>query len=159
MSVNEIKMRMTQFQIMRFNEPRSPQCTVGDGLKVDTSLIKRAGFGLFATRDFRKNEYITHYEGEMISRQEALARRSRGEDSHIKCLHLMGDCIDGIKGKFAVKGCGGASLVNDARSQRGNNSRFETRNGTIWLRATRDIAKGEELYASYGRTYWRIRGM
>lgn len=144
---------------MRFSEPLSHQCTVGNGLRVKKSFIPDAGFGLFATRDFLKNEYITHYEGDLISRQEALARRSRGEDSHIKCLHLMGDCIDGIKGNSAVKGCGGASLVNDARSQKGNNTRFETRNGTIWLRATRDIAKGEELLASYGRTYWRIRGM
>ena len=139
---------------MRFNEPRSPQYTIGNGLRVGPSLIKLAGFGLFATREFIKNEYITHYEGEKISRQEALLRRLRGEDSHIKCLYLMGDCIDGIKGKAVVKGCGGASLANDARTQKENNTRYETRNGTIWLRATRDIAKGEELLVSYGRAYW-----
>lgn len=28
----------------------------------------------------------------------------------------------------------------------------------VFLRATRDICKGEEVFASYGRTYWRLNG-
>ena len=43
-----------------------------------------AGNGLFAERAFAKNELITEYYGEIISYEDAAARRDAGQHTHIR---------------------------------------------------------------------------
>jgi len=148
-------LQMTQ----RHYAPRatSEVYTIGHGLQVKPSIIREAGMGLFCTQAFKRNSYITFYDGETITREQALERRSRGKDTHIRSVGLMGDCIDGYTGSTVKTGCGGASLANDGLSPAKNNCRLENNNGVTWLRANRDISSGEELLCSYGKLYWRCK--
>lgn len=148
-------LQMTQ----RHYAPRTTAdaCTVGHGLEVKPSTISGAGMGLFCTQAFKRNSYITFYDGETITRGQALERRSRGKDTHIRSVGLMGDCIDGYTGATVRPGCGGASLANDGLLPEKNNCRLENSNGIAWLRANQDISVGEELLCSYGKLYWRCK--
>jgi SET domain-containing protein len=139
--------------------PRSVQevCTLGYGVEKRPSGIAGAGDGLYATQAFSKNQYITFYDGERISRTEALKRRANGKDSHIRSTGLFMDCIDGFTGSSIYLGCGAASLVNDGRSSTINNCKLiNDSTGNTYLKALRDISLGEELLYSYGRNYWRL---
>jgi histone-lysine N-methyltransferase SETD8 len=48
--------------------------------------IEEKGRGVFATRNFRRNEFVCEYSGELISPNEAEKREKRySEDSSIGC--------------------------------------------------------------------------
>lgn len=137
--------------------------TIGNGLEIKKSLIEGAGNGLFATRDFKKGEIITIYEGETINREKADELARKGLDSHIRSLCLLRTAIDGIKNPKEAFGKGGASFCNDASYQTDfqNNSKFavnvdrHTGKNTCFLKALKDIYEGDEVFASYGNDYWR----
>ena len=57
--------------------------TIGNGVIVKTSNIQNAGLGLFADRDFEKNEPITFYDGKIIDQGEALELKKEGRATHI----------------------------------------------------------------------------
>lgn len=57
--------------------------TIGNGVIVKTSNIPNAGLGLFATRDFEKNEPITFMDGKIIDRNQALKLRQEKKATHI----------------------------------------------------------------------------
>lgn len=102
------------------------QCAViGSGVEVLPSSILGAGNGLWATRGFRKGEWITEYDGVVIDRQLACRMREQGLDSHVRTLSSQWDCIAGLK--VPLRGCGGASFANDGRSTRLNNATFVQR--------------------------------
>jgi len=137
--------------------------TVGNGVVVLPSTIPFAGVGLFATRNFKKNEIITGFSGEIIDRKEADKRRKLGLDTHIRDLDKPYVYIDGFKTIEESFGKGGAQFANDALDNELNNAVFYKRYGTdsnpipsIWLKAKRDIKSGEEIFVSYGKDYWKI---
>lgn len=146
---------------------------------VARSQIPEAGFGLYATQDFPAGVLVTEYTGPEVNRDEALALRAAGKDQYIRSLK-NGFCIDG--NPFPALGEGCAQMANDGfpgwsvdcfvepilthSSQDGipNNCEFilDTRRDKVqekprvYLRTLRAISSGEELLASYGRTYWDI---
>lgn len=130
--------------------------TLGNGLEIKISTVSGAGMGLFALTPFERNSYITYLHGERITRKEAIELRERGLDSHVRCIHYMGDCINGVTSKTIQHGDGCASICNDGRNSQVNNCYFDTRNNVVWLRASRDIEIGEELLCSYGMNYWKF---
>lgn len=141
---------------------------IGYALRVAKSTIPGAGRGLFAVEGFRKGDTITEYDGEVIDIREAERRRKLNLDSHIRTLASGRVAIDGRKVPNSI-GHGGGSFANDARGPQTNaefcNSTKVTaglkRSGTLkaiertWLRATKDILPGQEIFASYGRGYWK----
>ena len=136
---------------------------LGNGVRAAPSRIAGAGLGLFATKDFSKNEWITAYEGERIPRDDAKRLREANKDSHVATLEKGVWAIDGIK--KPQEGKGGASFVNHSDDTSGRNCKLDvfypTRDrllGTLALRATKDIEEGDELLCSYGRDYWGTKG-
>lgn len=142
--------------------------TIGDGVEVKASTIHGAGRGLFATKRFKKGNIITEFDGEIISRDEALRRRLAREDSHIAGLDFDTQ-IDGINVQ-AVDGKGGASFANDPRdTKRVNAKKVENQviHGVIrtgeptltraFLEATKQIDEGDEIFVDYKSTYWKVR--
>jgi hypothetical protein len=126
---------------------------VGQTVAVGKSNTPRAGKGLFAMRDFQRNEFITFYDGTLVDRKTALELRRTGHDTHVRCIYFLGDCINGYNGKNIQYGHGGASIANDLFNA--NNCRLENSlDNKVWLRANRDIEKHEELGYSYGKQYW-----
>ena len=134
---------------------RAKQCwqhlKKGQGLRVRQSEIAGAGFGLFTTKPFKKNQKIADYTGENLSRA-AIDRRYRGNTrgEYVLC---DGDrpnnrCVDGRKTNSSV-----ARFANDARgTNRRNNARFLQRG--FGIKATQNIPANREILVSYGRGYW-----
>ena len=109
------------------------------------STIPNAGFGLFAARNFTPHEIVAWYTGKEISKDIALDPTYDSD----KIIELEDKCIDARADNWYSL----AQFVNDFSrgTERGQNLHFE-HDGT--LSAKRDIRKGEELFVSYGKTYW-----
>jgi SET domain len=117
-------------------------------------------YGLFATRDMKKNDYIMDYAGRVVIR----APESCSESRYICELRQQ------VKygGKYynidvdAVAAGNEARFINDCTGTSNTpNAEFipyfdgccgECR---IGIHATRDIMKGEELFVPYGEAYWK----
>ena len=135
--------------------------TVGNGVLVRPSTIPDAGNGLFADRDFAKNELITEYEG--VEEAEADAKRKQPRDITHHITRKDSRSIHGLKDPTQAVGRGGASFANDPREASRCNARYFWRpdpatSGTtnkVFLKATKDIRKGDEIFVSYGKGYWR----
>ena len=122
--------------------------TVGHGVEVALSTIPNAGRGLFASEAFGRGAYITLYDGETITRKEALKRR---------LTHMAGRegvVVDGLK--EPIRGRGGGSFANGTALTRDANASIVAWLGLLVLRARRDIAAGEEILVSYGRRGFAI---
>lgn len=118
--------------------------SIDDGVMTSASRIPGAGLGLYAERPFVRGEYVTLYEGELISRAEAEARPCR---THIAARE--GVIVDGIKSP--ARGRGGGSFANGSRLEKEANASIVARLGLLYLRAKRRIEPGEEIIACYGR--------
>ena len=100
------------------------------------------GWGVFATRAITKNSRIIDYSGEKISNQESLKRERRYiKHGHIWCFKLTNRTVvdAGVGGNLA-------RFINHSCRP---NCYVHVTNGTIWIRASRQIRKGEEITYSY----------
>lgn len=106
------------------------------------SKIKGAGFGVYACEPFNKNTRIVDYQGELISASKSDWRERRYQ-------------AKGMIWSFTVS----RRLVRDGNVG-GNIARFinhsckpncysEIVKHTVWIRAARNIKKGEELTYDY----------
>lgn len=111
---------------MRIVKPEST-CTIGNGVNVLPSTIKNAGNGLFALRFFRKNEFITLYDGEHMTRKEAWARESL---THMASRE--GIIVDGLK--VPVQGRGGGSFANGCVTRKQSNAEIVANLGHVCTR-------------------------
>ena len=121
-------------------------------LRVAPSTVKGAGEGLFATQAIAANETIGFYRGEVLTLREALQLKDRdylmggfGPNAHVDARNA-----------FAMPG----RYVNDAFDASRLNARFDKSKATRSARvvALRDIEEDDEIFASYGRSYWSARG-
>jgi len=110
-------------------------------------MIKRRrstihGWGVFATSAISKNTRIIDYAGEKISNQESLRRERRYiDEGHIWCFKLTNRTVidAGVGGNVA-------RYINHGCRP---NCYIEIKDGVIWIRAARNIRKGEELSYHY----------
>ena len=123
------------------------------GVEVRRSHIRAAGDGLFASVDREAGTVLGEYRGRVLSLLQATRLKDRD--------YLMGGfgLNAHVDARFALTAPG--RYVNDNFDTAALNAEFhkdrETRTAT--LVATRDIRRGEEIYASYGESYWRARGI
>eukprot|EP00754_Rhynchopus_humris_P008375 Rhum_TRINITY_DN13738_c0_g2::Rhum_TRINITY_DN13738_c0_g2_i1::g.63512::m.63512 len=128
-------------------------------LEVRPSLIEGAGNGVFALETLAKGEPVTQFSGvwrpadsvgsEAYSQRtsEGLIEGDRAAQSVAGGVaHLINDiaCID--------KSCDALGYLNSSNA--GRNVAMAVVDGVVVAVALRDIAKGEELYHSYGVAYW-----
>lgn len=118
--------------------------TIGGGVEVKPSTISGAGNGLFAKRRFRRGEYITLYEGELLTRRVAKLRPIL---THMASRE--GIVIDGLK--EPIRGRGGGSFANGARRVCDTNAQICAYLGLLVLRARADIGIDSEIIVCYGR--------
>ena len=100
------------------------------------------GFGVFAAERIRKNARIIDYAGELVRNDESEAREER---------YLAEGCIWVFRvnrnwSRDANVGGNIARFINHSCTP---NCWFEVVDKTIWIRASRDIRKGEELTYDY----------
>ena len=99
-------------------------------------------WGVFATAPIAKNKRIVDYAGEKISNQESLKRERRYiKNGHIWCFKLTNRTVidAGVGGNVA-------RFINHACRP---NCYIHIVDGVIWIRAARNIRKGEELTYNY----------
>jgi SET domain-containing protein len=124
-------------------------------LSIKKSQIPSAGNGLWAEKDFKRGEIIVKYEGEIISSREC-ERRNQAQEGYGDYYFFLSKtkCIDAqhtlwAKGRYA-NDASGLTRVEGLR----NNARYEFVNKEVVIRASRNIKSGEEIFVSYGRSYW-----
>jgi hypothetical protein len=138
-------------------------------LAIGSTLGRRiAGLGLFVQRAYRRGERITRYGGRVLSIDEARAMPRR---THMRSLDTLRHVVDGSSGyRTASTSANHATVVglaqfaNTCTDDDGNkiNCRAVKEYDSerlnvvaVWLEAARDIALGEELLVSYGRSFHR----
>jgi SET domain-containing protein len=100
------------------------------------------GWGVFATRAITKNTRIIDYAGEKIRNQESLKREGRYlKHGHIWCFKL-----NRLYVRDAAVGGNIARYINHSCKP---NCYTHIIGDTIWIRAARNIRKGEELSYNY----------
>jgi len=134
---------------------------LGRGLIVARSQLSNAGFGLYATRAFEANVLVTEYTGPELDKESAKSLRANNKDQYIRSLR-NGFCINGNPHPALGEGC--AQMANDGYPDHfPNNCEFVVVNNRdsvqekprVYLKTLRAIEAGEELLASYGKTYWK----
>jgi hypothetical protein len=109
---------------------------------IERRKSKIHGWGVYATTTIPKNTRITHYAGEKISNQESLTReRLYMKRGHIWCFKVTNRTVidAGVGGNVA-------RFINHACRP---NCYIEIKDGVIWIRAARTIAKGQEITYHY----------
>ena len=125
---------------------------IEEGVRVKLSSVPRAGMGLFAEREFKRGEKAAAYTGDLVRLDRA------GNVGGAYVLETKkGVGIDAARTNSAY-----GRFVNDPRGsgkQANVAFRVDPRGGgaAAALRATRAVARGEELLVPYGREYWRAR--
>ena len=100
------------------------------------------GWGVFAAQPIAKNKRIIDYAGEKISHKESLRRETRYlKRGHIWCFKL--------NNRWVIDGAVGGSLARFINHSCAPNCYAQIVDGTIWIRAARNIAPGEELTYNY----------
>lgn len=127
-----------------------PGATVDDGLSVRPSTIPNAGNGLFADRDFARGTIITKYDGPIAMVPSAPPAASA--TTHWASL-MRGWVVEGLTSP--IRGRGGGSFMNHV--PRGANAEFVKNDAAghpyygIYVKAKRNIQKGDEIFLTYGR--------
>ena len=124
-------------------------------LKVKKSTLPDAGKGLFTLKDIKKGQLICEYEGEKITWNEAIKRNDKGKGGYV---YYISDkvCIDAytLKKTFGRYANDAAGLARVSKLR--NNSTYHEVKNRVYIKATRNIPAGSEVFVSYGRPYWTI---
>jgi len=117
------------------------------------SNMKIRGKGLYAARDFRKNEYIQEYLGKMITDQEA-ERKTKNTNYMFDVKGKRGILfvLDGAQKRYSSA----ARYVNAANKLSQQNSYFKQVGDRIMLRALKRIPKYNEIIGWYGPDTHRV---
>ena len=124
-------------------------------LHVMKSTLQDAGKGLFTDSDIEKGKIVCEYEGEKITWKEAERRNDLDKGGYVYYINEK-NCVDAWDytktfGRYA-NDAAGVSRIRGIR----NNSTYDVVRGRVYIRATRNIRAGEEIFVSYGRQYWNI---
>lgn len=124
------------------------------GLWVKKSQIPDAGLGLVAEKEFARNNVVTPYEGPIVNHADPnnLYLLQIGQDRYL-------DASDPYSGPARYSNM---CRVGDQRRRycRNNNAnlRLTKTRGRVTgavIKATKPIHKGQEIFTSYGRSYFR----
>ena len=133
--------------------------SIGNGLVVKHSALPGSRNGVFVSHDVSAGEFITWYDGTVID-VSAEERRELLTDyeywSHLISIDQY-TLIQGIKKPPSTPGFGLGSLINDGPiSGIPDNVEFVKllKQKEVYIKAKRFIKKGEELFVSYGKSYW-----
>ena len=124
-------------------------------LKVRKSTLPGAGKGLFTLNDIKKGQIVCEYEGERITWKDAIERNDHDKGGYVYYIN-KNNCIDAYHykntfGRYA-NDAAGVGRIKGFR----NNSTYDVVKNKVFIRATRNIPAGSEIFVSYGRSYWNV---
>jgi len=123
-------------------------------LKIGPSNISGAGKGLFAIDKsqpqnaiiFKKNQRITEYKGEILTRNELEDRY--GNKTAPYGLAINHNAYEDCACRRRI-----GSLSNTGNKKRDNNAQFYLYRGRPYIKAIKNIYNGEEILTNYGDSY------
>ena len=127
-----------------------------DYLYFKCSQIENAGDGLYTAIDIFKGETISLFKGEILTDIEAEKRVELKNDQYFISL-LDGSIMDSMHthcfAKYAndAEGLGITSFKNNAEITLDEDDE-------VCIKATKTISSGEEIFCSYGKSYWKKHG-
>ena len=124
-------------------------------LIIKKSTLPGAGKGLFTLNDIKKGKLICEYEGERITWAEATERNEENKGGYVYYIN-DNNCVDAWAykntfGRYANDAAGLTRLKGER-----NNSIYDVVRNKVFIRATRNIAAGSEIFVSYGSAYWNV---
>lgn len=125
-------------------------------LVVKKSQLPKSGKGLYTKEDIKKGEFILEYKGEIITDKEA-TRRAAEDDCYGYMFFINKNlCIDAYHTPQHL-----ARYANDAKGlarveNLKNNAEYEIVGKKCFIKATKSIKSGEEIFVSYGKEYWKV---
>jgi len=109
---------------------------------IEKRRSKIQGWGVYATQTISKNTRIIDYAGEKISNQESLKRERRYiRKGHVWCFKLTNRTV--------IDAAVGGNLARFINHSCRPNCYVHITGGVIWIRAARNIRRGEELTYNY----------
>ena len=120
-------------------------------LRIRPSVIPNAGRGLFTLVDIPKGTLIVEYKGRLRKWKEVEAED--GENSYIFQINTRW-AVDAEKAMSTF-----GRYANDARGERRstshrNNAEYVVKGLKVYIKSTRKIHAGTEVFCDYGRAYW-----
>lgn len=119
-------------------------------VEIKKSKIPGANQGLFSQKLIKKGDFICFYTGVFVSKDSV-------ENGYYTSDYLY----QHTGAKYIIdaqdpNSCYGR-YANDSLSLRKNNAEFDMENGKdyAYLRATKNIKKGEEIFVAYGYEFWK----
>ena len=127
-----------------------------DYLYKSESQIPDSGLGLYTAIDIYKDEIIAVFKGELLTDIQAKKRAKEGNNKYFINL-LDGSILDSMHVKCFAK------YANDALGSKNSSFKNNTRitlddDNNVCIEAIRKINAGEELFCSYGKSYWKMHG-
>jgi SET domain-containing protein len=122
-------------------------------LKIKTSVLPRAGKGLFTKKPIPKGSRITEYKGKITTWKEVNHQDGfNGYIYYIKRDHV----IDAKRHKTAL-----GRYANDARGLKKikgitNNARYVQDGLRVFIEAKKNIPANSEILVDYGKEYWDV---
>ena len=127
-------------------------------LVVKDSGIPNAGLGLFTESDIKKGSLVIEYEGDIMTMKEVRERYGeRIQEAPYLYFVSYKKCVDALYNMESF-----ARYANDAEGFEiveglKNNAEFTNIRGVPYIKATRNIKAGSEIFVSYGGDYWKIK--
>jgi uncharacterized protein len=125
-----------------------------NSLLVKESQIPNAGKGLFLRTNKKKGELIALFRGEVLSYEEAEQRAAKNEDGYFINMS-NGTILDSMHVACFAKYANDAHGFGKSKFKSNAEIQLSGYPDKACLVALRDIAAGEEVFTSYGRTYWK----
>lgn len=122
-------------------------------LLVKTSLLPKAGKGLFTDKPIKKGKKIIEYKGEIIDWKEYEKRVKDDKDGYLFFINKK-RCIDAFSTpEFKARYANDAEGLSRVKGLK-NNSSYEIFGDQCYIVSERDIEAGEEIFVSYSKEYW-----
>ncbi|WP_218845013.1 SET domain-containing protein [Winogradskyella pacifica] len=127
-----------------------------DYLFIQPSQIKQAGQGLFTAVDIYEDEIISLFKGEIIDNNEAALRAEQHQDRYFINL-LDGTIMDSMHTDCFAKYANDAEGLSQSNFKNNAAITLDDDNN-VCIKATKNIDYGEEVFCSYGKSYWKKHG-
>jgi hypothetical protein len=136
---------------------------------VTRSTLQDGGLGLFAFQPIIAKQYFEVYDGHLVDRTKAMHLLHTGHNSFMRSVSAFHGILDGSRLPHSQHGKACFANSPGLGGDKGPNAEFVIHRklaenttlsigtehlGTVLLRALCDIDEDEEIFVSYGNTYW-----
>lgn len=118
------------------------------GLLVKKSSIPNAGDGLYALKEFKQGEFIADYKGEVLTKVQRDERYGRTQQD------LAPYAFQASQNKIIDSACHRYIGAYANSKPNHNNATFSVHQGKVKIKATKKIKVGDEVFLSYGASYF-----